>query len=163
MQSSKYLIRLSSSLAPFNNFFIVFLILENIKEDDNQDKEQKQELITKAITNKIFLTEAFISNSKWSDFDLESSNNFNSYSNSDKVERDISTQNFRDSIQIPSEKQIEGFTCLIAISNMIYTRKKLIRILNRDILIPKQRWRKNKIFATLNYHWKSKRLCLFYI
>lgn len=39
-----------------------------------------------------------------------------------------------------------------------HAKEKLIRILEGDILIPKQRWGFNKILATLTYHRKDKRL-----
>lgn len=39
-----------------------------------------------------------------------------------------------------------------------YAREKLVRILNGDVVVPKQRWGIDRILATLTYHRKDQRL-----
>lgn len=43
--------------------------------------------------------------------------------------------------------------------NTSYAKEKLVKILAREVPIPKQRWSLCKILATLLYHRKDKRLC----
>lgn len=51
---------------------------------------------------------------------------------------------------------------LTAICSTIHAREKLVKILNGETVIPKQRWAIDKIFTTLTYHQKDKRLQSLY-
>ena len=113
-------------------------------------------MIAEAAANKAFLEEDLA-------FDSDSNSESANDSNPDEPESDDSTssQGSEGSIRLP-RKQARGFNGLIATSSTSYAREKLIRILNGDVLVPKQRWGIDKILATLTYHRKDKRLRLFY-
>lgn len=118
--SGNFLLRPNLLLTPFDNFSVNFPILENIKEE-NQFDIDKEELLGEATANKAFLKENF-------DSDSNSESVNNSKPNQPKSNNLLSFKDSKTSICLKS---------LVAISSTSYPRKKLIKILNDDILIPK--------------------------
>lgn len=143
------LIRPSSPLAPPDDFPDSFPTLEEIEEEGQFDIDE-EESVGEAAANRAFLDKNL--ESDWdSDSDSESVNN----PEADQPES-------HDSLSSKGSKASTRLKSLVATSSTSYAREKLIRILNGDILIPKQRWGMDRILASLTYHRKDKRLRLFY-
>lgn len=100
--------------------------MEKIEEESQFDINEK-ELVGEAVANK-----ALLDKNLESDWDFNSDSKSVNNSKADQLE----------SYDLLSSKGFKTFTCLkslIAISNTSYAQEKLIRILNSNILIPKQR------------------------
>ncbi len=88
--------------------------------------------------------------------DKESEDEFEEESDkeSDEESDDKSDEEFDDEVGQNNQARI-GLT---ATCSIIHARKKLIRILNGEVVVPKQQWDIDKILTTLTYHRKDKRL-----
>ena len=115
--------------------------------------QNKKEQAEKAAANEMFLNKELEFDEESDEesiekfdkkFDDESNNGFNEESN-DKPDDE-------------SEQNNQARVGLTAICSTIHARKKLVRIFNGEVMVPKQQWDINRIFTTLTYHQKNKRL-----
>lgn len=113
-------------LALSDDFSDNFLILKDIEEEGRLDINEKKS-VRKTVANKPFL-----------DKDLESYSNSEFNSKSVKNSK-VNHLESNDSLFLKSSKASICLNGLVAIFSISYAREKLIRILNGDTLISKQR------------------------
>lgn len=107
---------------------------------------------SKSKANKAYLNQN-LKNDVVSDSNIESDINIES-------DFDIESENDNDNNSISTFLQsLQSFTNTatnannqFANINILYAQEKLVKILNREVIVPKQRWEINRILAILTYH-----------
>ena len=150
-QQNSFLNRLSSPIAASEGFEREYSELEKEDDDDDEGDEERSDRAIAALADEEFLEKELL-------FDSDSTSN--SGLDESPVDSD-SASNFNDSSTFYTRATNRQPVCHTpsssSNSSSSYTREKLVRILNGDTPVPKQRWGMHRILATLTYHRKDPR------
>ncbi len=121
--------------------------IESGSEDESIQWGDEQ--VAEAENNQLFLDQ---------DLDSDDESDDESDEKSDDESDDESSASSKASEQNQGPVKVD----MIATCRTIYAREKLVRILNGEVVVPKQRWGIDRILTTLTYHRKDKRLSSSY-
>ena len=160
-QQNSFLNRPSSPIAASEGFDQDYS--EDEQENNNEEEDDECDRATAALADEEFLEKELVFNSE------SSSNSSLDESPADLVSDDsddpdsATLSNNSRTFQTPAtNRQPTCHTPMSSSSSSSYAREKLVRILNGDIPVPKQRWGMHRILATLTEHRKDPRLRLAY-
>lgn len=145
------------------------IVKDDIKEFEsgsgNKNIQGRREKAEEVAVNEIFLNEELgFKNESEDEFEKESDKKSDKEFNEKSDDKsDKKSDNKSDwELDDKSEQNNQARLGLTATHSTIYTRKKLVKILNGEAVVPKQQWDIDKILISLTYYQKDKRLQSLY-